>query len=47
MNTIRMIATSVPMLPIRLCNVAASSATAQQMSANSGHSFQKLLPTFG
>ena len=33
--------------PMRVCNVAATSATAKAMNANSGHSTQKLLPMSG
>jgi hypothetical protein len=46
-KTTMMTVNSVPSGPIRLCRVAASSATAKQISANSGQSFQKLLPTSG
>ena len=47
MKTMTMMATSVPMVPIRLCNVAASSATAKQMSANSGQKFPEVAPHIG
>jgi len=37
----------VPMGPTTLWSVAASTATAKAMNANSGHSSQKLFPTLG